>query len=133
MKHQNNTNDITTKYEQLRSHSKQRLIGSIIILLFALLILLYVVAKIKPLNNDKIIIVKNSEPQVVNQESTVVNQESNTIVTEYKQVANTDKKKTPINQKQNLNQSKQKNLDHKTSSNQLKLLDPEAILNGLDD
>lgn len=58
MKDQKHNEDLTARYEQLRLRSKQRLIGGIIILLFALILLLYVVAKIKPLSSHTTIIMK---------------------------------------------------------------------------
>jgi hypothetical protein len=58
MKDQKNNEDLTARYEQLRLRSKQRLIGGIVILLFALFLLLYVVAKIKPLSSHTTIIMK---------------------------------------------------------------------------
>ncbi len=58
MKDQKHNEDLTARYEQLRLRSKQRLIGGIIILLFALFLLLYVVAKIKPLSSHTTIIMK---------------------------------------------------------------------------
>lgn len=58
MKDQKHKEDLTARYEQLRLRSKQRLIGGIIILLFALFLLLYVVAKIKPLSSHTTIIMK---------------------------------------------------------------------------
>lgn len=50
--------DFTAKYEQIRLRSKQRLIGGIVILMFALFLLLYVLAKIKPLSSHTTIIMK---------------------------------------------------------------------------
>lgn len=52
------SDDFTAKYEQIRLRSKQRLIGGIVILMFALFLLLYVLAKIKPLSSHTTIIMK---------------------------------------------------------------------------
>lgn len=58
MKNHKIPDDFTAKYEQIRLRSKQRLIGGIVILMFALFLLLYVVAKIKPLSSHTTIIMK---------------------------------------------------------------------------
>jgi hypothetical protein len=84
MKDQKHTEDLTARYEQLRLRSKQRLIGGIIILLFALFLLLYVVAKIKPLSSHTTIIMKTKASdteqlaikQIVNNRNTTLKSDS---------------------------------------------------------
>jgi hypothetical protein len=136
MKDQKNSEDLMIKYEQLRLRSKQRLIGGIIILLFALFLLLYVVAKIKPLSSHATIIMKTKASDT---EQLAIKQiVGNSNIVSKKDVSKKDVSTTMIqvvdnNQKNDTNADWQSDTNNKAKQEvkkNTKQLNPEAILNG---